>query len=124
MAAFRVLALMAATVACGLDPLRLSERRLSDHVSLRKFLGDEYYLVTDRTRAQGALLAGSVLRVARRDSVLLVQRVLHKTTEWVAIDPITGTVSEPLDVAARRARSSGAIPPSVRVDSVWAQLPW
>jgi hypothetical protein len=110
--------------ACGLDPLRLTERRVSDHVSLRKFPSNEYYIVTDRLRTQGAILAGPVRRIGWNDRVILVQRSLNKTEVWVRIHPSSGEVSEPLSPEAAQEAVSLAGLRTVRADSAWASLEW
>jgi hypothetical protein len=116
---------LALTVGCGLDPLRLSERRVSEHVSLRKFPEDTYYIVTDLSRARGAILDGSVQRIGWHERVIIVQRIVHKAIEWVLSDPLTGEVSKLSDDAAVRAHSSAvAALPTIRADSAWAQLQW
>jgi hypothetical protein len=120
----RVALLAVTTVSCGLDPLRLTERRVSEKVSLRKFPDDTYYVVTERSRARGAMLAGSLSRIGWNDTVIVAERRYNKVVGWVRINPVSGDVSDAKGEYPLRANPALFGLQMIRADSAWAQLPW
>lgn len=120
----RVVLLAVATLSCGLDPLRLTERRVSEKVSLRKFPDDTYYIITERSRARGAMLAGSVSRIGWNDSVIVAERRYNKVVGWIRIDPRSGDVSDAKGEYPLRANPALFNLQMIRADSAWMQLEW
>jgi hypothetical protein len=120
----RVALLAISTLSCGFDPLRLTERRVSEKVSLRKFPDDTYYIVTERSRARGAILAGSVRRIGWNDSVIVAERLYNKAVGWVRIHPVSGIVLNPKGEYPLRANPALFGLQMIRADSAWTQLPW